>query len=131
MQVTISGYEPGKKIQVIKAVRALTGLGLKDSKVLVDSIDGIGGHAGDNRLTIGPQTFTTDADPATVRSMLVGYATWTCAALTSMEAAQLAINAVEAWATRPAARAGLRSLMGTLDPTAEPRKSLQAALELL
>ena len=35
--VTLTGYEAEKKIQVIKVVRAITGLGLKEAKDLVEA----------------------------------------------------------------------------------------------
>ncbi|MBP7529516.1 MAG: 50S ribosomal protein L7/L12 [Syntrophorhabdaceae bacterium] len=36
--VTLTGYEAEKKIQVIKVVRAITGLGLKEAKDLVEGV---------------------------------------------------------------------------------------------
>jgi len=36
--VTLPGYEADKKIQVIKVVRAITGLGLKEAKDLVEGV---------------------------------------------------------------------------------------------
>ena len=36
--VTLTGYEADKKIQVIKVVRAITGLGLKEAKDLVEGV---------------------------------------------------------------------------------------------
>jgi large subunit ribosomal protein L7/L12 len=36
--VTLTGYEANKKIQVIKVVRAITGLGLKEAKDLVEGV---------------------------------------------------------------------------------------------
>lgn len=36
--VVLTGYEPEKKIQVIKVVRAITSLGLKEAKDLVEGV---------------------------------------------------------------------------------------------
>lgn len=36
--VILTGYEPDKKIQVIKVVRAITSLGLKEAKDLVEGV---------------------------------------------------------------------------------------------
>ena len=38
MTVTLTNFDPDKKILVIKALRAITGLGLQEAKNLVDNL---------------------------------------------------------------------------------------------
>lgn len=39
MKITITGYEDGKKIYAIKAIRGITGYGLKEAKDVIDDAD--------------------------------------------------------------------------------------------
>lgn len=39
MKITLTGYSDGKKIHAIKALRSISGLGLKEAKDAIDSID--------------------------------------------------------------------------------------------
>lgn len=127
MQITITDIGE-RRIQAIKGVRALTGLGLKDTKTLIDSVDG---NRGTFDGPIGPKTIMTSASMAAVRNSLDGFVNYTVRAYNSELTTQLAINAVEAFGGRDAAADGVRVLLATLDPTAEPYLSLSTTLEVL
>jgi ribosomal L7/L12-like protein len=131
MNVTITDYEQGRRIAVIKVVRALTGYGLRESKAIVDSIDGKGSNAGENGLKIGPQTIRTSASLADVAAAFSGVASYTVEQQVDMATSQLAINAVQAFGDRACAREGLRTLVATLDPTLDVVEALNAALGVL
>lgn len=74
-RVTLFSIEQGKKIQAIKAVRALTGWGLKEAKFLVDDVEGgydsLNGRYLNNGIS---RTFETEHSAEDVREQFGEYA---------------------------------------------------------
>lgn len=64
MNVVITGVNPDKKIQAIKVVRGVSGLGLKEAKYLVDDV--VSGN--ERELSLQDPKFIAELDE--------GYVTW-------------------------------------------------------